>query len=85
MPKTIWTMRVPVFSTAHLPSAEHLAGNSNAVAYDCGWFVRISDFEDDTILHNVHQWMQANGFENEHWARFDSDGDVVTGLDRFDW
>lgn len=82
MPKTIWTMCIPVLSTAHLPSTDHLTGIGT---YESGWFVRISNFEDDLVLHNVRQWMDANGFENEHWVRFDADGDTVAGLARFDW
>lgn len=93
-----WEMRVVVISTAHLREATcntflaNLAGDDNDVIELLdGYIVRAGDHIDhiDDIPENYPEelqealvWAMNRGYTH---VRFDSDGDVVSGLTDFDW
>lgn len=93
-----WEMRVVVISTAHLREETcntflcNLAGDDNDVIELLdGYIVRAGDHIDhiDDIpesypeeLQEALVWAMNRGYTH---VRFDSDGDVVSGLTDFDW
>lgn len=86
----IWTIRVPVLSTGHLPSKNSVTecGETYA-AYEFGWFVWIPSDPDGKSwpawITDVRAWMDKNDFTNEQWVRFDSVADEVEGLKTYEW
>lgn len=77
-------MRVPVISTAHLPSAEAVDNTDLLSAtYEGGWFVYV---EDDPIgsywYEPIRIWAKVQDFA---WVRFDSYGDVIADLEVYEW
>ena len=92
-----WTMSAPVISEGHLAEEVHEAMMETLPGEDfhgalCmigshGALVRCDDLEllpSDTpaCLRNALEWAKGEGFE---WVRFDTDGDVIPGLELFEW
>lgn len=97
LPAGAWIMRAPVISTRHLnqkvvkdlaadpPGFNELSGLFVLPAPD-GLLVYASDIQEINDLPDELQaclrWSITHGFE---WLRFDADGDVIEGLQTFDW
>jgi len=84
-------MHIPVISTAHVPDSAALdrlrddMPQVTIAGYDCGWFVRTAqiEFKDSHAwMAPIAKWAQANVYD---WIRLDADGDVVEGLEVYDW
>lgn len=86
--KFIEVMQVPVLSTAHLPD-EYAVHNSTVLnaPYEGGWFVWLGS-EPQTIdtpwMEDVRKWAQRISPSCE-WVRFESCGDVICELEKYEW
>ena len=86
MKQFIETLRVPVISTAHIPTAETIPnGDYLEAPYEGGWFFWIDEDDCDDWVLPIRAWLNANGFDGEYWVRFDSCGDIVEGLPVYEW
>lgn len=93
-----WVMTLPVISEGHLTEDVHeeltetlpgedFYGCLCMMGGEAGALVRCDDLEllpSDTpaCLRNALEWAKGEGFE---WVRFDTDGDVIPGLELFEW
>lgn len=90
----IWTMQVPVLSTAHLPHHEAVQDAYDYATYEGGWFVRLPDDVEvnDPLdqpwpqwIKDTRNWLNAQGLQDQRWVRFDMDGDIAEGLKTYAW
>ncbi|MFP3645164.1 hypothetical protein [Paraburkholderia sp. SIMBA_054] len=98
MIKNIWTMTIPVLSTAHLTLETRnelsnmsqfnadLTGVNICAEYAEGYFAYFNQGDDpghmSDNVNTLRNWAKANGHE---WVRFDSVGDAIDELPQYDW
>lgn len=98
MSRPLWVMRVPVISTAHLPTLDALDRweftPKALVSLDGGGFLLVPDVYVEDILEEGHwmepiqDWLLKHGYDwltSTVWIRFDRDADVIEGLPTFPW
>jgi hypothetical protein len=83
--------QIPTLSTRHVPHAlaldELMQYDAETVAlYDGGGFVKLRPaaayLNEFHWLYAIAKWAQSNVFD---WVQFETEGDVVDGLEVFDW
>jgi hypothetical protein len=91
-----WNMKIPVLSTAHVPSREAPGEAAQfgypVAAYESGWFIWVGDPQENDYggprawMLPIAQWLIAAypGTES-NWVRFDSCGVEIPDLPMFDW
>ena len=85
----VWTMEIPVLSTAHMPHSRAASECHRVAEYAEGAFVFIGGrgggFQQPDWLKPVAEWVWATYGETTSWVRFDGAGDVVNQLETWEW
>jgi len=92
----MYTMKIPVLSTGHLDAdtvkvlSEQGKNNPWCICaeFDYGYFLWIGDISEPVspapnCLHAIKAWMEKNF--GGGWVCLDSDGDVIDGLEFYEW